>query len=164
MWEGLEASLLIIFSLQTVRCLSWDFREHISQPCWEYQYMCSCVFRDGLWDGRDLCNYMWMMFLSFFSGLGLDWVRVGAWTGSGSYPMAHHSRNGDQPRLESLRDSFSYAQGSWPGSASWSRSPSTSWQPCLNQLISLPNPFLSEEQRVLLCYCRLWSPGLVFWG
>lgn len=35
-----------------------------------------CLFRDGLWDGRDLCNYMWMIFLSFFSGLGLDWVRV----------------------------------------------------------------------------------------
>lgn len=35
-----------------------------------------CVFRDGLWDGRDFCNYMWTMFLSLFSGLGLDCARV----------------------------------------------------------------------------------------
>lgn len=38
-------------------------------------YVCVCVGGDGLWDGKDLCNCLWMT-LNSFSGLGLDMVRV----------------------------------------------------------------------------------------
>lgn len=34
------------------------------------------VFRDGLWDGRDLKNCLWMVILNSFSDLGLTWVKV----------------------------------------------------------------------------------------